>query len=82
MPLFMAFINITKAYDMVNREAIWKLFIKYGVPPKVANIIRNLHLGMTGVVSFQEDAKGKFEIKNGLRQGCVIFHNVLTSFPL
>ena len=64
----MAFINLTKAYDTVNREALWKLLIKYGVLPKVANIIRNLHQGMTGVVRFQEDTTGKFEIKNGLRQ--------------
>jgi hypothetical protein len=29
MPLFMRFIDIVKAYDSVNRELLWKVFLSY-----------------------------------------------------
>ena len=43
---------------------------KYGVPVKLLNIIKDLHVGMNGEYS------KPFGIKNGLHQGCVIAPNL------
>ena len=76
----MAFIDLTKANDSVNREALWSLLIKYGIPQKVVNISRNLHQGMTGIVRLKEEVTENFEIKNGLMQGCVIAPKLFNLF--
>ena len=49
-PIYFAFIDRTKAYDTVNRWALWQLLEKYGVPAKLLNIIKDLHIGMKGTV--------------------------------
>ena len=38
-PLFLCFVDLKKAYDSVNCEAMWAaLELKFGFPPKVLNI--------------------------------------------
>ena len=48
--LCLAFIDITKAFDSVNREALWACHARLGCPPKCVNITRQLHEGMKGCV--------------------------------
>lgn len=40
--LFLAFIDSEKAFDSVDREAMWQILQHYGVPGKIINIIRCL----------------------------------------
>ena len=42
----LAFIDLTKAFDSVNREALWACLARLGRPPKFVNITRQLHEGM------------------------------------
>ncbi len=44
--LYVAFIDLSKAFDTINRELLWKNFSKLGVPPKFLSILRQLHDGM------------------------------------
>ena len=32
--LYMAFVDLTKAFDTVSREVLWKLMAKFGCPAK------------------------------------------------
>ena len=79
-PLHMAFIDLTKAYDTVNRQALWQLLFRYGVPWKLVAIIRSLHEGMNGMVRIKGELSEPFNISNGLRQGCVIAPNLSKLF--
>ncbi|XP_076034554.1 uncharacterized protein LOC143021149 [Oratosquilla oratoria] len=45
-PLYMAFIDLTKAFDSVSRELLWNTLSTYGCPPKYIRILRLLHDGM------------------------------------
>ena len=53
-PLYLAFIDLTKAFDMVNRTGLFKLLEKIGCPPKLLSIIASFHVNMRGTVSFEK----------------------------
>ena len=35
MDLYMTFVDLTKAFDTVSREDLWKIMAKFGCPTKV-----------------------------------------------
>ncbi|KXJ19957.1 hypothetical protein AC249_AIPGENE24837 [Exaiptasia diaphana] len=37
LDLFMVFIDLTKAFDSINREGLWKILLKLGCPPRMVN---------------------------------------------
>ena len=69
---FMLFIDHRKAYDSIPREALWCVLKKYGVPHSMLTVIRALHDGMQAEVTVDGQVAPKFEMCNGLRQGCGI----------
>ena len=72
MDLFAVFIDLTKAFDTVNRQALWTILLKLGCPDKFVNIIRQFHDNMTGQVLCCGDISESFDICNGVKQGCVL----------
>ena len=72
MNLYAVFIDLTKAFDTVNREALWKILQKYGCPVRFVNVIRLFHDDMDGQVLSGGEASGPFSITNGVKQGCVL----------
>ena len=70
--LYAIFIDLTKAFDTVNRDALWFVLQKEGFPLKVINILKSLHTGMTGSVVVDGDVTSSFPISTGVKQGCVI----------
>ena len=71
MDLYMAFIDLTKAYDTVNRGLLWKLLGRYGIPDRLIQIIRNMHDGMKAKLNLDVGMSEEIPVENGLRQGCV-----------
>ena len=72
MNLFAVFIDLTKAFDTVNRSALWCVLRKRGIPPKITNIIISLHEGMLGTVKIDGERTESFEMTTGVKQRCVI----------
>ena len=70
--LYMVFVDLTKAFDSVSREGLWKLLAKVGCPPKIINIIRSFHEGMMARVQDQGNTSEPFPVTNGTKQGCVM----------
>ena len=70
--LVAVFIDLTKAFDTVNREAFWVTLSKLGRPTKFVNLIRQFHDDMTGQVLSDGEASEPFGISNGIKQGCVL----------
>jgi len=71
-PLYMAFIDLTKAFDLVSRRGLFKLLEKIGCPPKLLNIMISFHDGMQGTVQFDGSSSNSFPILSGVKQGCVL----------
>lgn len=70
--LYAIFIDLTKAFDTVNRNALWGVFAQMGIPPKIANILNSLHTGMLGIISVDGKLTDSFHISTGVKQGCMI----------
>ena len=45
MGLYAAFVDLTKAFDIVSRDGLWKLVARLGCPRKFLTILRQLHEG-------------------------------------
>lgn len=71
-PLFIAFIDLTKAFDTVPRTALWTVLEKIGIPSKMRNIIISLHEGMKAEVIYNGKVSEAFNVNNGTKQGCVL----------
>ena len=73
MPLYMAFIDLSKAFDMVNREALWRILLKVGCPEKYVSVLRLLHDEMSASVLGGGGSESEpFTVGAGVKQGCVI----------
>ena len=72
MPLYMAFTDLTKAFDFVSRRGLFQLLKKIGCPPQLLSITASFHDDMKGTVSFDGASSEPFTIKSGVKQGCVL----------
>ena len=80
MRLFFLFIDLTKAFDTVNREALWTVLEHIGCSPKFLSMIRLFHDDMTGQVLSNGNVTEAFAISNGVKQGCVLAPIVFNIF--
>ena len=78
--LCLAFIDLTKAFDSLNREALCACLTRLGCPPKFVNITRQLHEGMKGCVLYMTEQSESFNINTGVKQGCVIAPTLFSIF--
>ena len=86
MYFYAVFIDLTKAFDTVNGEALWVILAKLGCPAKFTILIRLLHDDMTLDVLSAGESSERFDISNGVKQGCVLapvlFHLYFTQVIL
>ena len=78
--LCLAFIDLTKAFDSVHREALWACLARLGCPLKFVSITRPLHEDMKGCVLYDGDQSGSFNINTGVKQGRVIAPTLFSIF--
>jgi hypothetical protein len=70
--LFVTFVDLTKAFDTVSREGLWKIMEKFGCPSTFVTIVRQFHDGMMVKVLDDGDESEAFPVTNGVKQGCVL----------
>ena len=71
-PLYINFIDYEKAFDSVDRETLWKLLRHYGVPEKIIALIRCTYQDMSSKIVHAGQLSESFEVKTGVRQGCLL----------
>ena len=71
--LYMCSVDLQKAYDSVDRELLWKVLARAGVPSVMIDVIRQFRDGMRARVRIDDGELSEwFEVTQGLRQGCVL----------
>ena len=70
--LYMTFVDLTKAFDTVSREGLWKIMAKFGCPAKFIAMVRQFHDGMLARVQNDGQFSDPFPVTNGVKQGCVL----------
>ena len=72
-PLYMCSIDLTKAYDSFDRSLLRDVLARFGVSPRMVAVIRQFHDGMQACVRLDDgECSDKFDVGQGLRQGCVL----------
>ena len=70
--LYINFVDYEKAFDSLDRDTLWKLLQHYGIPEKIITLIRNTYDGMTCKVTHAGRLTDSFQVKTGVRQGCLL----------
>jgi hypothetical protein len=69
-PLFAAFIDLKKAFDSVNREALWHILANRGINEHLIALIKDLYTGTEACVVANGCESEWFQMHSGVRQGC------------
>ena len=73
IPLYVCLIDLTKAYDSVDRTLLWTVLARFGLPQIMISAIRQFHDGMRACVRLYDRVCSRwFAVEQGLRQGCVL----------
>ena len=75
-----AFMDLTKAFDTVSREGLWRILGKLGCPPRFLSILQQLHIGQKGQVKHNGEFSDSFPIENSIKQGCVLAPTLFAVF--
>ena len=72
MKLYKCFVDLTKAYDKVDRDILWMVLERRGVPVKLLNLLKGLLVGAVARVRVNGKFSEQFILEMGLKQGSVI----------
>ena len=67
---WLAFLDVSKAYDTVWRQGLWEKMEKYGVKRKLIEVCKALYRDVQASVLLDREQSRWFEVENSLRQGC------------
>ena len=71
--LVRGYIDLTKAYDKVNRELLWKILRLYGIPEEMVVVIIAFHEAARAVLQLEgEISPTVISLNRGLKQGSVL----------
>jgi hypothetical protein len=70
--VWMAFVDLEKAFDRVPREVLWWALRKVGTEEWLVRVIRDMYVGVRTAVKTKEGVGKEFEVKVGVHQGSVL----------
>ena len=70
--LYMTFVNLTTAFDAVNRCLLWNILRKFGCPPAFIAILQQFNTGICAQVVMTGSQSSSFPVEVGVKQGCVL----------
>ena len=85
MPLYITFIDLTKAFDLVNRRGLLEILKRIGCPaPRLLNIMVSFHehTHTHNIVSFKGTTSEAFPGSSGVKQGCLLAPTLSTNLLL
>ena len=70
--VYFAFLDLEKAYDRVDREAMWRVLRIYGIGGSLLKAVKSMYAGSKACVRVGSEMSDWFPVRVGLRQGCVM----------
>ena len=72
VPLYMCFIDYTKAFDCVSHNQLWQIMRQMGFPMHIVDLMCSLYKEQESAVRTSYGDTNWFRIERGVRQGCVM----------
>ena len=72
LDLYVTFVDLTKAFDTISREELWKIMAKFCCADKFIEMVRQFHDGMLARVQNDGEFSDPFPVTNGVKQSCVL----------
>ena len=63
---------ITKAFDCVDHNKLWKILQEMGIPDHITHLLRNLYAGQEETIRTGHGTTDWFQIGKGVHQGCIL----------
>ncbi|BHF63995.1 hypothetical protein SprV_0200699200 [Sparganum proliferum] len=70
--LYSTFVDLMKAFHMVNRDGLWKITQKFICPERFTQVMFQLYNGMMARVTDNGAVSEAFTVTNGVTQGFVL----------
>ena len=70
---YVSFIDLEKAYDRVNREALWQVLRMCDVVGKLLSDIKSTYVDRSACVRVKGSESKRFRRDSGVRQGCIMY---------
>ena len=70
--MYVGFMDLEKAYDRVNREALRQVLRMYDVGGKLLNGIKGMYVNSLAYVRVKGGESECFRINSGMRQRCIM----------
>ena len=77
---FTAFIDFKSAFDRIDRDALFYKLLKCGINGNMYNAIKSLYSSIISTVRINGLYTNWFDIKNGVRQGCLMSTTLFNIF--
>ena len=69
---YFCFIDYAKAFDCVDHNKLWIILKERGITDYLTCLLRNLYAGQEATVRTGHGTRDSFQIRNGVRQGCIL----------
>ena len=80
--LYMAFVDLAKAFDTINRDLLWNILRKFCCPPTFIALLQQFHNGMCAHVVMAGSQSSSFPVEVGVKQGCVLVPIIFNLLPV
>ena len=70
--IYFCFIDDIKAFECVDQKKLGKILKEMGVPDHLTCLLRNLYLGQEATVRSRHRKTDLFQIRKGVRRGCIL----------
>ena len=78
--MLVADVDLCKAFDSVNRNALWRNLGLRGVPRKLINLMSELYSGTESAVRCASSISDLFPVVTGVSQGCVLVPTLFSTW--
>ncbi|VDM03387.1 unnamed protein product [Schistocephalus solidus] len=76
--IYTKFVDLTKAFQRVNRNGMWNVMQKFRCPERFTHIVCHLHDGMMERFNDNGTVSETFAVTNGVKKGCVLALNMFS----